>query len=252
MTPTPDRRANRRRLRLPAGWAFSVVGLVVIAAAAAAVTRSAIFAAATIDVRGNHHLGRGEILRLAGVSEKTNLMWFSPGRVEDVLEGDPWIADASVTRALPSTLTISIRERMPIAVVEGGRAFVVASDGTILGPAEASQMTSALPSIHASYRRVTTAAALPASTPGLIVLRSMPASLRKLVMGVRLDSKGFLTVELDGGAVAIYGDASQSAAKAAAVQALLRYAARRGIEPRRIDVRAPDRPAMIPAPTVDS
>jgi hypothetical protein len=45
----------------------------------------------------------------------------------------------------------------------------------------------------------------------------------------------------------IYGDARQAEEKGLALQALLRWAARNDVVPATLDVRAPSRPALLPA-----
>jgi cell division protein FtsQ len=242
---TNGRKRDRPRgSRLPAGWKLSVIGLLAVLLAAWWVTRSSIFEARSVTVRGNHHLSRADILELAGVGPQTNVVWFSPGRAAERLERSPWILSADVSRALPSTLAISVRERTAIALVKGERTYVVASDRTIL---QVSESPTDLPEIDAPSSPLIVGELLPSPSPGLQVLEAMPASLRVRVDRVSLDRAGVLLVNLKGGIRAIYGDASQAGAKADAVQALLRYAARHDVRPERLDVRAPGHPALLPA-----
>ncbi len=229
---------------MPAGLSSTLLGLVAIALTAGWVTRSSIFDARSITVTGNRHVGRAEILRLAGVGSGTNLVWFSPGAVEDRLERGPWILEAAVSRALPGALTISVKERTAIAVVlaETG-SFLVAADRTILAIAEPGV---SLPEIE-TPAALRVGGFLPVPSPALQVLGAMPASLRMEVDRVAVDRDGLLVVTLERGIRAIYGDASHAVAKGLAVQELLRYAAGLGITPARLDVRAPERPALVPS-----
>jgi cell division protein FtsQ len=208
-------------------------------------THTSIFDARSISVGGNRRLDRATVLRQAGVGPATNLVWFSPGDVEERLERNPWILSAKVTRALPSSLSITIAERSPIAVVVAGdRAYLVAGDRTILGVAG---VQVSLPRIDGPASGLTIGATLPAPTPGLTVLQAMPSSLRSDVKGVGPDRNGLLIVAFKDGSQAIYGDATDAAAKARAVEALLQYAAKHHIAPKRLDVRTPDHPALLPA-----
>ncbi|HJP65329.1 MAG TPA: FtsQ-type POTRA domain-containing protein [Actinomycetota bacterium] len=220
-----------------------MAGLVALLALAAWVTRSSIFDARTIEVRGNQHLTRSEVLRLAGVRLGSNLVWFSPGGAQGRLEASPWIASARVSRSLPSTLSISVKERAPVAVVATDPPLLVAADRTVLGPAPPN---AGLPRIDRPVERVRVGALLPASSAGLQVVRAMPASLRAEVRAVRVEDGGAVVVDLQGGGEALYGDATDAEAKATALQAVLRWAANHGMTPKRIDVRVPSRPALLP------
>jgi cell division protein FtsQ len=229
--------------RRPTGWWLTLLGLAAVLLAAWWVTRSSIFEASSISIKGNRHLSRAELLDLAGVDSDTNLVWFRPGAVEDRIERSPWVLSAEVSRALPSTLRISVRERTAIAVVTGDRRLLVAGDRTILGVAKSSVD---LPEIEAPADALVVGDLLPGPNPGLQVLAAMPSLLRIEVDRVSIDRDGLLVVTLMGDIQAIYGDASQAEAKAGAVQALLRYAARHEIEAHRLDVRAPGHPALRP------
>ena len=243
---TGRRRAGRstgRRWRLPSGWGLTLAGLAVIALAAWWITHTSIFGARSIDVQGNRHLDRAAVLRLADVAPGTNLVWFSPGEVQDRLERSPWVLSATVTRALPSSLSISITERSAIAVAVGERDYLVSADRTILGFAGPK---APFPTIDAPPTGVRIGGKLPGPTPGLQVLTAMPASLRSEVEQVGPDRNGLLIVRFKDGVKAIYGDASDAQAKANAVQALLQYADRKGLAPKRLDVRTPEHPALLP------
>jgi cell division protein FtsQ len=201
------------------------------------ITNSPVFSARNVEVTGGSRLTRAEILRIAGVGPGTNLFWLRVGTAEHRLLRDRWIVAANVSRSLPDTLRIAIRERRPVAQIKDSRGFlVVAGDGTVL-------------------RRRRTAAGLPMLTPdpqdpqALRHLRQ-PASivawmnpwLRSRVVSVQQTSTGGIVVHLTPGIPAYYGDPTQGQQKDQAVEAVLKWALA-GQQPlRSIDVQAPVAP----------
>jgi len=242
--------ATRRVPTSRGSWALSAVGLIVVGLLAWWVTHSAIFDARRISVDGNRRLSAARVLRIGGVSEGTNVMWFSPGRIERRLTADPWILSAHVSRTLPSTISISVTERVPVAVVQGGRSYFVAGDGTILGPARGRP---GLPTIGISGPTILAGARPAAALGPLRAIAALPAGLRDQVRKTYL-AQGLLTLELRSGVRAIYGDAREAEAKGEALAAVLRWAGRSGISLAYVDVRAPVSPAAGPvgSPPVSS
>jgi cell division protein FtsQ len=221
-----------------------VAGLILVAAAGWGVSRSTVFAARSIAVGGNVHLSRADVLRLGGVGPDTNLVWFSPGAAEERLKGSPWVLRATVDRALPSTLRISVVERAAVAMVGGSAGVLIAADRTILGPAPTGAR---LPVIdRTTAGKLSPGERLPGPAPALAAVIALPDSLRTQIRRAGLDERGVLTMTLRSGAKVIYGDASRAEEKGLALQALLRWADRHEVVPVTLDVRAPAQPALLP------
>jgi len=203
------------------------------------VTHSAIFEARRIVVTGNRQLSEGRVLRIGGVSGRTNVLWFSPGSVEGRLTADPWILTARVSRTLPATISISVTERVPMAVLHEGGSYFIAADGTVLGPARG---RSGLPTIGIDGPPIVAGARSAGALGPLKAMAGLPASLRNEVRRAYVDH-GLLTMELRSGVRAVYGDAGAAEAKGEALAAVLGWAARSGIHLAYVDVRAPVSPA---------
>lgn len=96
-------------------------------------TTSPAFAIDTIELKGLSRIERAELLAAAGISEGRNVFERSPAEVQSRLLKHPWIAEASVSRRLPGTFLVHVRERDPVAllVVEpcSPKAGVANSDG---------------------------------------------------------------------------------------------------------------------------
>jgi cell division protein FtsQ len=220
----------------------AIIGVLVVVAGAWRVTDSALFHMRSLHVKGARHLGAQEVGRLGGLGPGTNVLWLRPGSVAAAIRQDPWVLSVRVSRTLPSTITIEVVERTPVAAVAGSPPLLVASDGVVLGPAgpHASLPLISAPTTPAIGGR------LPATIPALAVLAALPAGLRGAVTQVGVDATTGLTLTLRDGARVVYGDASDAAAKGAALDAVLSWARANDVIAASIDVRVPGAPALVP------
>jgi cell division protein FtsQ len=93
------------------------------------------FPIAAVQVSGEKHLSRDEIVALAGVSGHTSLLFFDVVDARARLLTNPWLAEATVQKFLPDRLVISVSERAAYALWQKeGRVSVIAADGTVLEP----------------------------------------------------------------------------------------------------------------------
>lgn len=85
----------------------------------------------SIDLAGPKTLSRAEILEKADVRLGDNLLAVNLFRVKKSLTDHDWIRDVSVRREFPSSLIISIREEVPLAVIrlENGDALLINVQG---------------------------------------------------------------------------------------------------------------------------
>jgi cell division protein FtsQ len=237
-----------------AKWLMVIaVSSFMLLAAAYVFTRSPMFEARHVDVTGRSHLSRATVLDLAGVERGTNVFWLHTGAVQQRLEADRWIASATVSRSLPSTISIRIEERAPVAVVAdpSGGYNVVASDGTALARANDPGTYPAL--------------LVDPTKPGALSLAASVAGgmdpwLRGHVRAIDARS-GTLVVRLRSGIPVYYGDATAVAAKDRALGAVLRWALAGEKPVQSIDVRTPlaptaqlpyTPPAPVPVPASSS
>lgn len=219
--------------------------LLVVVGLAVGVSYSAVFRVRTLEVRGEGHLSKSDVVALAGITSRTNVVWLDAGEVEHRLESSPWIASAAVHRSLPSTVSIEIEEREPVAAVEQDSGFaLLARDGTQLA---AVPEDPGLPVI----------AGRPGFWPGSAALRgpsvygparslaAMPPRLRRQVDRLLVDDRGDLRLILANGVRVLYGAPAQAEAKALALLALLRWADSQATPLVSIDVRAPNAPTAL-------
>jgi cell division protein FtsQ len=225
-----------------------VLAVAVVLGAGAWVSNSPVFDLRNLKVDGNAHLSVAQVARLSGLTGQSNVLWLRSGSIERRLVRDPWVLHATVTRHLPSGMTIEIVERVPAAVTAGDPAMLVAGDGTVLGRATS---TTELPLIVPPSGGITVGERLPVSTE-LAILAALPDSLRPLVTTVTRKADGSLALLMRDGVTVYYGDASAVAAKAEAFHAVLAWAIRSHVHPLYVDVRAPGAPAIGTASLLNS
>lgn len=217
-------------------WASIGIAAAVLAAGAWGVVNSPAFRARSIEVTGASHVGRAAVLRLAGVTSRTNVLWLDSSAAARRLEANPWIASASVARSLPSTVRIAVTERTPAAELKVGSGWaLVAGDGTVLGRVSRDP---GLPSLQMALgeRRFLTG---PAAVVG-----GMSPWLRARVRSVIPDRRGSVAMELSSGQRVLFGPPSDIAVKDQALAGIVRWIAASGATVGYIDLRAPLAPAV--------
>jgi cell division protein FtsQ len=222
-----------------------LVGLALIAVVGWWVTNSPLFDMRTFRVSGNRHLSDTDVARLAGLSRSTNVVWLGTGAVAARVERDPWVVRARVSRTLPGSVTISVQERKPVAMVESkGSMLLVSGDGVVLGRASRKHR---LPAIEVAGAPTQVGSRIRGATLQLIVARALPTRVRRRVAQITRTEGGSVNLILRSGVPVFFGDASQATAKARALSSLLSWANEKAIPADYIDVRAPAAPALLPA-----
>jgi cell division protein FtsQ len=133
------------RYATPLTHAGRVIVLAAVAAGAVAagrlveqhVRRAEAFATTTIEIEGAHKLSRDKVLTAAGLALGRNVFDVSPEQAQERLRAHPFVADATVTRRLPSTYRIVLREQEVAAVLAiGEQLLLVGQDASVLKPLE--------------------------------------------------------------------------------------------------------------------
>jgi cell division septal protein FtsQ len=236
------------RRALAQGWRWLAIAgtAVVLAAAGLAVIGSHWFHVRSIDVVGADHLSRGEIVRLSGITKHDNAVWLDGSTAESRLMEDPWVGSADVRIDLPWTVTITVTERSPIAVLERGTSRVlVAGDGTLLGSAQGSEQGADLPLIEAPPAWIGSVPSPPIAGVAR-ALAALDTDVRDMVRRIETGSPGGLELFLSDGLRISYGPARAFTDKATAIAGVLAWTQMTGEEIRLLDVSAPSAPAVTP------
>ncbi|HZL30737.1 MAG TPA: cell division protein FtsQ/DivIB [Pseudolabrys sp.] len=88
-----------------------------------------------VALSGEHQLARDEILKTAGITERSSLLFLDAAQARARLLTNPWVADATVLKLYPGRLRIEIKERKAFALWQKeARVSLIANDGTVLEP----------------------------------------------------------------------------------------------------------------------
>ncbi|MEW6594664.1 MAG: FtsQ-type POTRA domain-containing protein [Thermodesulfobacteriota bacterium] len=82
-----------------------------------ALERSEFFQVTAIRIQGSQRVTKNQILELSGVDIHTNLLALDLDEVKARVESHEWVESADVDRNWPNRLQITIRERVPVALV---------------------------------------------------------------------------------------------------------------------------------------
>ncbi len=147
----PRRRANGVRLRLGGGVPRSLVGRVLAGCALVGALgatlaglwearagllrnpRLVLASSSAIEITGNRHLTRAQLLTVFGEDVDRNVLTVPLEQRRLQLEQLPWVRHATVMRLLPDRFRIAIVERTPVAFVrQGSRIGLVDATGVLL------------------------------------------------------------------------------------------------------------------------
>jgi cell division protein FtsQ len=95
--------------------------------------RFVIQSSTSIEIEGNSHLTRAQLLSIFGGDVERNIFTVSLAERRAELERLPWVEHATVMRLLPNRMRVSITERTPVAFVrQGNHIGLVDADGVLL------------------------------------------------------------------------------------------------------------------------
>jgi cell division protein FtsQ len=95
--------------------------------------RFVIQSSSSIEIEGNSHLTRAQLLSIFGGDVERNIFTVSLAERRAELEQLPWVEHATVMRLLPNRMRVSITERTPVAFVrQGNHIGLVDANGVLL------------------------------------------------------------------------------------------------------------------------
>ncbi len=93
---------------------------------------SQMFVLKEIRVEGNELVDRQEILHLANLKMGTGLYQIPTDQISNQILKNPYFKGVSVVRSLPSTIIISVQERIPVAYLVDQQVYMIDEYGVIL------------------------------------------------------------------------------------------------------------------------
>lgn len=141
-----DRRFRRSRVhpakrrRFVPSWRTAVTGIVVAAAAGYGALRAAELAASsgaltisTITVAGTDRMAPGEVLALLEGLRGQQMVTIDLESWRQKLLAAPWVADATLRRGFPGTVSVVITEQEPLGIGRiGGALYLIDRHGTVI------------------------------------------------------------------------------------------------------------------------
>jgi cell division protein FtsQ len=232
-------RARRRRALATAA------ALGIVAALAWVAFMSPLLAVERVVVVGGRHVSVQQVAAVAGLSSNDNLLLLSTERVAERVARLPWVRRARVTRRLPDTVRVKVKERRPAMVLStAGKKWTLDRVGRVLGRGSAGRALPVLGGVRIGD--VVPGELLSGGEVGasLEVWRSLPHALRARVAGIFAPSPERITLALDDDTVVRYGAAESMAAKGSVLRALLARVRAEGASVAYVDVRVPANPAI--------
>lgn len=207
--------ARRRRRR---GWIIGAgSAVVVIAALIAVLAFSPILALRQVSVTGNRLTSSASVTEALSSLQGTPLPQITRDEVRQRLSGMPAIEDVSVEARPPSTLAVTVRERVPVAILkENDRYLLIDQNGTQLATAQ-DRSTVSLPIIDGGtavigkdvFRAITS------------VLAALPADVLAKMEHASASSVDSVELTLQDGKKVVWGNSSQRELKAKVLAALI-------------------------------
>jgi hypothetical protein len=142
-SPFLRRRVQTRARPRRRGWSsrllvtLQVSAMLLLAGAGAwtvyqRVTASERLRVGRVEVEGSHFLSEGEVRELLGPAVGENIFSLDIEALKARLRSSPWVADATVTRTLPDVVRVEIRERIPLALAEVDRLYLMDGEGALV------------------------------------------------------------------------------------------------------------------------
>jgi cell division protein FtsQ len=236
-----QRQNGRHRLRVLLGFLV----LVVLSAGAVALTHTSIFVVRKVVIVGVTNIPRNEIMGITGLNREPLLIDVNSATLERRVERLPWVATATVNVDWPSTVSIDIVERVPVAAeaLPGGGYALLDSTGRVLEDRTVRPVS--LPVIAVPEVPGIPGSSLKASArPVLLAAADLPVSLLPRLDEIVASSSESVVLRLKGGVQAVLGNDQSLAQKFVSLVTVLNRVDLTGVGG--IDLRVATSPVLTP------
>ena len=217
MTATLDRllpSAHRPIARRPLPYVIAI--LVVLAAAVGLVGFTPLLGVRTVTVRGTHVVTVDQVVSAAAISHGTPLVRLDTGAARARIEKLPDVAKARVSVVYPSSVIITITERVAVGYVEDNGAYRLV-DGSGVAFRTIAAVPAGLPHFQLSTGSDSVASGAAASS----VAASLPVGVLAEVDVVNTTEPSAIQLALRDGRIVVWGTADRNADKARLLPVLL-------------------------------
>ncbi|WP_163505548.1 cell division protein FtsQ/DivIB [Fodinicola acaciae] len=197
-------------------WSTAVVLALVVGVGAWLVYGTNVFDVRTVSVTGAKTVDPAAVVSSSGISRGSALAHVDSSAVRSrLLTALPALSTVSVTLSWPHTVSIEVGERVAVAVVGPGYREID-STGVVFRTVPSRPAGLPLLSLKNPGPRD------PATLAALTVSASLTPSLRGQLVQISAPTPAAVTLQLTGDRTVLWGDASQSAQKAAVLAVLLK------------------------------
>jgi cell division protein FtsQ len=217
------RHSGRRLADLP--WGLMAATFATIGFLGWLIFVSPVLGVRSVRVDGLSFLDEAQVREVAGVLDGTPLTRIDVDDVARRIGGLPAVASVDVTRDWPSTLRITVVERVPLGGIKRGNAFHLFDDKAVIFRT-AERLPDGVVQVECQADNLVKGA--------VTVIQALTPQLRSELVRLSIDGPAGITLLLRKDRMVTWGDATQSELKAKVATALLRQ------KGNRIDVSVPE------------
>ena len=123
----------RRRLR----WILGTIVVVLVVVGAIWLIRSPVLSIASVEVSGHEMSDPVVYIEQLEMGIGVPTIDVNAGAIEDAIIADPWVADATVSLSWPGSLSVTVTEQVPVALVGSPEGwYLTAADGSLVAVSE--------------------------------------------------------------------------------------------------------------------
>lgn len=182
--------------------------------AAAVVWLFPIFKVTSFEVEGNEHVVAEDAEQASGVAAGSNLVRLNAREAAHGVASLPWVESATVSRAFPSTVHISVVEHEAVAYVEDGGHTVLVDD-------KGKEFVEDTPPKEAIQLTGRTESGSPEMQAAVDAVSALPAEVRTRVKTLEIEDTYSLTFVTEDEKTIFWGAAEDNANKAIAFEDVL-------------------------------
>lgn len=233
-----EKQGGRRRI-----WRslLLLLALPAIAAMGWLLYQSPLLKVTAVEVVGAENLDPAFLAEASGLKGKT-MFFLDSGDAEKRLSGLAMVKAVSVERRWPGKAVLRVEERLPWGYWQvKDQLYVIDDEGFVLDNARPPEEAPAIVHVD-SERRWLPGERIDPHAVALAkeLLESSPRSLGRAVTGLEYSDRSGLTVTLEGGVRATFGDGRDFDYKVSALYVLLERARKEGLEVHAVDLRFGD------------
>ena len=246
-----DEKKKRRRRAGSLAWLWITLLLLGCLVFGYGLAQSSIFNVRTVQVDGLNRLTKAEVITLSGIQTGTHIYETNLTKAQNMIATNLWVETVTVERKLPSTVVITVQERVPAAALTTADGlYVVDTTGVLLMQQKlldglAVLVISGVEDISADVRLGTKLESF-SLTAALAVIRQMDESSAAVISELNVADLQRIVAHTSYGVDFYLGDKSNFAEKFKLAMQILHNEIEKGLQESvdYIDVTLPQQPVL--------